>query len=46
MDNASLVWNGNGKNGADEVQKFLTSLPTSNHNLTSQDVLRIPGESS
>uniref|UniRef100_A0A1B6EI12 NTF2-related export protein n=1 Tax=Cuerna arida TaxID=1464854 RepID=A0A1B6EI12_9HEMI len=42
MDNAALVWNGNGRNGADEIQKFLASLPISTHLLTSQDVQRIP----
>lgn len=43
MDNAALVWNGNGRTGADEIQKFLASLPITTYTLTSQDVQRIPG---
>lgn len=43
MDNAALVWNGNGRTGADEIQKFLAGLPITTHILTSQDVQKIPG---
>ncbi|XP_041970051.1 NTF2-related export protein [Aricia agestis] len=32
-----LVWNGNGINGSDNIQKFLMDLPASNHVLKTLD---------
>lgn len=36
-DNAQLVWNGNGVNGKDNVQKYFQDLPTSEHSMTTLD---------
>lgn len=31
MDNAALIWNGNGVTGKDNIQTFLTDLPPTEH---------------
>ncbi|KAL0100906.1 hypothetical protein PUN28_019350 [Cardiocondyla obscurior] len=43
MDNATLVWNGNGVTGKDAIQKFLTDLPSSIHNVVTLDAQPIIG---
>ncbi|CAG9565493.1 unnamed protein product [Danaus chrysippus] len=37
LDTGLLVWNGNGINGNDKIQKFLMDLPASNHVLKTLD---------
>lgn len=44
MDTALLVWNGTGSVGKDQIQKFLESLPTSQHSVTSLDSQPVLGK--
>lgn len=44
MDNAILVWNGNGVEGKDQIQNFWNELPSSEHHVQSLDALPITGE--
>lgn len=37
MENALLVYNGNGFNGTDEIVKFINGMPPTEHNLTTLD---------
>lgn len=37
LDNAILVWNGNGTNGNDNIQKYLQELPPSEHSIVTLD---------
>ncbi|XP_059053329.1 NTF2-related export protein [Achroia grisella] len=37
LDTGLLVWNGNGINGSDKIQKFLMDLPASNHVIRTLD---------
>ncbi|KAG7297935.1 hypothetical protein JYU34_018690 [Plutella xylostella] len=37
MDTGLLVWNGNGINGNEKIQKFLMDLPPSSHTLKTLD---------
>lgn len=37
LDTGLLVWNGNGINGNEKIQKFLMDLPASSHNLKTLD---------
>ncbi|XP_019698129.1 NTF2-related export protein 1 isoform X2 [Harpegnathos saltator] len=37
MDTANLIWNGNGVEGKENIQKFWTDLPTSVHNILTLD---------
>ncbi|XP_057341967.1 NTF2-related export protein [Microplitis mediator] len=37
LDTAQLIWNGNGIEGKEEIQKFWISLPVSNHSISSLD---------
>ncbi|BET00586.1 Nuclear transport factor 2 (NTF2) domain [Nesidiocoris tenuis] len=41
MDTAVLVWNGNGIIGKDEISKFLTALPLTEHKVGALDAQRI-----
>ncbi|XP_058792450.1 NTF2-related export protein-like [Phymastichus coffea] len=41
MDNAILIWNGNGIEGKDQIQNFWTDLPPSVHTINSLDALPI-----
>ncbi|XP_014484145.1 PREDICTED: NTF2-related export protein [Dinoponera quadriceps] len=43
MDTANLIWNGNGVEGKDNIQKFWTDLPTSVHNILTLDAQPITG---
>lgn len=38
LDNATAVWNGNGVNGKDGIQKFIEALPSTEHTITTMDV--------
>lgn len=37
MDTATLIWNGNGVEGKDNIQKFWTDLPPSEHTINTLD---------
>jgi len=37
MDEALYVYNGNGFNGKDAIAKFISEMPTTEHNLTTMD---------
>lgn len=37
MDSASLIWNGNGVVGKENIKKFWTDLPSSEHTITALD---------
>ncbi|KAL6261427.1 NTF2-related export protein [Pogonomyrmex barbatus] len=37
MDTATLIWNGNGVTGKDNIQKFWTDLPPSEHTIHTLD---------
>jgi len=37
MDAATLIWNGNGVENKDSIQKFWTDLPPSEHTITTLD---------
>lgn len=37
LDNALLVWNGNGASGKDNIQKYFQELPTSEHTMVTLD---------
>lgn len=37
MDNGLLVWNGNGANGKDNIQKYFQELPRSEHIMNTLD---------
>ncbi|XP_014246964.1 NTF2-related export protein [Cimex lectularius] len=41
LDAGSLIWNGNGTTGKDEIGKFLMELPVSEHKLFSLDAQKI-----
>ncbi|CAH2268830.1 NTF2-related export protein [Pararge aegeria] len=41
LDTGLLVWNGNGINGNEKIQKFLMDLPASNHVLKTLDAQHI-----
>lgn len=43
MDSGTLVWNGNGVTGKDNIQKFWTDLPDSDHSVTTLDAQPITG---
>lgn len=44
MDTANLIWNGNGVQGKENIQKFWTDLPTSVHNILTLDAQPITGK--
>lgn len=44
MDTATLMWNGNGVVGKDNIQKFWTDLPSSEHTITTLDAQPITGK--
>lgn len=37
MDTATLIWNGNGVEGKDNIQKFWTDLPPFQHAINTLD---------
>lgn len=37
LDNAIAVWNGNGITGKDNIQKFITDLPNTEHSVSTLD---------
>jgi len=37
LDNAIVVWNGNGTTGKDNIQKYFQDLPSTEHNITTLD---------
>lgn len=37
LDNAIVVWNGNGTNGKEAIQKFFLDLPTTEHSIVTLD---------
>ncbi|XP_020296190.1 NTF2-related export protein-like [Pseudomyrmex gracilis] len=43
METANLTWNGNGISGNDNIQKFCTDLPSSEHTITTLDAQPIIG---
>ncbi|XP_011858193.1 PREDICTED: NTF2-related export protein-like isoform X1 [Vollenhovia emeryi] len=43
MDSATLIWNGNGVSGKDDIQKFWTDFPTSEHTIQTLDAQPITG---
>ncbi|XP_011166085.1 NTF2-related export protein [Solenopsis invicta] len=43
MDSATLIWNGNGVTGKDNIQKFWTDLPSSEHSIHTLDAQPIAG---
>lgn len=43
LDTASLIWNGNGVEGKDSIQKFWTDLPPSEHTVFTLDAQPITG---
>ncbi|XP_053994061.1 NTF2-related export protein isoform X2 [Hylaeus anthracinus] len=43
LDTATLIWNGNGIEGKDNIQKFWTDLPPSVHNVFVLDAQPITG---
>ncbi|XP_020297625.1 NTF2-related export protein-like [Pseudomyrmex gracilis] len=43
MEAANLIWNGNGVSGKENIQKFWTDLPPSEHNVTTLDAQPIIG---
>ncbi|XP_011701684.1 PREDICTED: NTF2-related export protein-like [Wasmannia auropunctata] len=43
MDTANLIWNGNGVTSKDNIQKFWTDLPTSEHAIHTLDAQPITG---
>lgn len=44
MDTATLIWNGNGIEGKDNIQKFWTDLPPSDHSVFTLDAQPITGK--
>lgn len=44
MDNALLIWNGNGTEGKDQIQNFWTELPISEHTPITLDAQPITGK--
>jgi len=44
MDNAVLIWNGNGIVGKDNIQKFWIDLPCSEHIIYTLDAQPITGK--
>ncbi|XP_066592355.1 NTF2-related export protein [Prorops nasuta] len=45
LDTAVLIWNGNGIDGKDNIQKFWIDLPSSDHSITTLDAQPITGPS-
>ncbi|XP_071860965.1 NTF2-related export protein 1 [Bombus fervidus] len=43
LDTATLIWNGNGVEGKDNIQKFWTDLPPADHTALSLDAQPILG---
>ncbi|KAG7199901.1 hypothetical protein KM043_014346 [Ampulex compressa] len=43
LDTAALIWNGNGVDGKENVQKFWTDLPPSDHSIFILDAQPITG---
>ncbi|XP_015586198.1 NTF2-related export protein [Cephus cinctus] len=43
LDSAVLIWNGNGIEGKDHIQKFWIDLPSTNHTITTLDAQPITG---
>ncbi|PBC34935.1 NTF2-related export protein isoform X1 [Apis dorsata] len=43
LDTATLIWNGNGIEGKDNIQKFWTDLPPSDHSVFTLDAQPITG---
>ncbi|KZC15114.1 PREDICTED: NTF2-related export protein [Dufourea novaeangliae] len=43
LDTGTLIWNGNGIDGKDNIQKFWTELPPSEHNVFTLDAQPITG---
>ncbi|CAD1478464.1 unnamed protein product, partial [Heterotrigona itama] len=43
LDTATLIWNGNGIEGKDNIQKFWTDLPPSDHSIFTLDAQPITG---
>ncbi|XP_011299326.1 NTF2-related export protein [Fopius arisanus] len=43
LDTASLIWNGNGTEGKDAIQKFWLDLPATDHTITTLDAQPITG---
>lgn len=37
LDNGIVVWNGNGVNGKEAIQKFFLDLPTTEHSISTLD---------
>lgn len=37
LDNATVVWNGNGTVGKDDIQKYFQELPTTEHSISTLD---------
>lgn len=44
LDTATLIWNGNGIEGKDNIQKFWTDLPPSDHSVFTLDAQPITGK--
>ena len=44
LDTATLIWNGNGIEGKDNIQKFWTDLPSSDHSVFTLDAQPITGK--
>lgn len=44
MDNATLIWNGNGVTSKDNIQKFWMDLPSSEHTVHTLDAQPITGK--
>lgn len=45
LDTGILIWNGNGVEGKEQIQKFWMDLPGSDHTITTLDAQPITGES-
>lgn len=43
LDTGILIWNGNGIEGKDDIQKFWVELPASDHSITTLDAQPITG---
>ncbi|XP_051163495.1 NTF2-related export protein [Leptopilina boulardi] len=43
LDTATMIWNGNGVDGKDAIQKFWIELPSSDHNIITLDAQPITG---
>lgn len=45
MDNGVVVWNGNGANGKEQIEKFFNDLPRTEHTISTLDAQPIVDDS-